>query len=308
LQDLFGNEPSPTHKRAPKPPLAERMRPRTWEEFRGQPHLLGPGGALRDVLSSGELTSSLLLWGPPGSGKTTLARLIASSLKADFQSFSAVTAGVREVKAVVDRAHELRKMGRGPVLLFVDEVHRFNKAQQDAFLPHIEAGTLVLVGATTENPGFAINAALRSRSRVFELQPLQTADIEALLEAAVADSERGLGGLDLELEPGVLHHLAELANGDARMALNALEFASAAARPGQRVKLDAARLRAAMAQRIPDWIGAGKSTTISFGAAQEPARQRSGCIAVLARATAGSRRRPPVRRPPSGTRRFRGRR
>jgi putative ATPase len=264
VRDLFGNESSDAepgghsgserggsaagHLRVP---LAERMRPRTWSEFRGQTHLLGPDGALRVILEQGELTSSLLLWGPPGSGKTTLARLIAAAIRADFHSFSAVTAGIREVKAVVERAHELRRIGRAPVLLFVDEVHRFNKAQQDAFLPHIEAGTLVLVGATTENPSFAINAALRSRSRVFELQPLETPDIVAVLEAALADSEHGLGSLDLDLEPGVLHRLAELANGDARAALQALEFATAGFRPGTRHRLTADRLRAAMAHRIP---------------------------------------------------------
>jgi putative ATPase len=231
-------------------PLAERMRPQSWEELRGQEHLIGPGGALQPAIESGELSSSLILWGPPGSGKTTLARLLAASMQAEFQSFSAVTAGVREVREVVDKAKALERIGRGPLLLFVDEVHRFNKAQQDAFLPHVEDGTLLLVGATTENPSFAINAALRSRSRVFELQPLTAGDIEAVLETAIRDRERGLGTLDLDVEPGALAKLAELANGDVRTALNVLELATTGARPGARLALGFETLRAALAHRV----------------------------------------------------------
>jgi putative ATPase len=257
LQDLFssagGSEPPPSRppagRRGHAVPLAERMRPRSLAEFRGQQHLVGPGGALRDMLDSGALSSSLLFWGPPGSGKTTLARLLAQHLHADFVGFSAVTAGVKEVKEVVERARALRRAGGRGVLLFVDEVHRFNKAQQDAFLPHIEDGTLTLVGATTENPSFAINAALRSRSRVFELQPLAAGDIEAILRDAIADRERGLGHLDVGIETGVLHHLAVWADGDARTALNALEFAAAGARPGRRFEITSERLRAALARR-----------------------------------------------------------
>jgi putative ATPase len=209
-------------------------------------------------LERGTATSSLLLWGPPGSGKTTLARLFASALHAEFHSFSAVTAGVKEVKEVVERARALQRAGRGPLLLFVDEVHRFNKAQQDAFLPHVEDGTLVLVGATTENPSFAINPALRSRTRVLELQPLDAAAVEAILVAALADGERGLGALAIEAEPGILARVAELADGDARAALNMLELATAAARPGEPFRLETARVREAVAHRLPGSDRAGE--------------------------------------------------
>ncbi|MFQ5598986.1 MAG: replication-associated recombination protein A [Candidatus Krumholzibacteriia bacterium] len=230
-------------------PLAERMRPRSFDEFRGQRHLLAPGKILRQILDAGTLSTSLILWGAPGSGKTTLARLMAAHLAAEFVAFSAVTAGVKDVRAVVERARLLRKVHDHPAFLFVDEVHRFNRAQQDAFLPHLENGLLTLIGATTENPSFSVNSALLSRSRVLELHRLSVPDLESILRDAVADAERGLGHLDLEIETGVVERLAELADGDARAALNVLEILAAPAAPGRRHAVTAGRLREAMARR-----------------------------------------------------------
>ncbi|MBF0215296.1 MAG: AAA family ATPase, partial [Magnetococcales bacterium] len=210
------------HQAAPgssPPPLADRMRPRDFAELLGQEHLTGNGKLLFQAMETDQIPS-LILWGPPGSGKTTLARIIATHTQHRFEALSAVLDGVKEVRAVVERAKEAQPVG---TILFVDEIHRFNRAQQDAFLPFVEQGTITLIGATTENPSFALNGALLSRCRVAVLNPLETEHLTHLLQRAVADRERGFGTLSLQLEEGVLESIAQLADGDARYALNLLE-------------------------------------------------------------------------------------
>src|SRR3954451_12607402 len=191
-------------------PLAARVRPRTLDEIVGQRHLLAPGKPLREAIEKGTV-SSIIFWGPPGTGKTTIARLIAGYTDREFVAFSAVTEGVPRVREIVAEAESRRRLGRGTIL-FADEIHRFNKAQQDAFLPHVEAGTITLVGATTENPSFEIIGALLSRLRVFVLKPLTPTDIRALLVRALEDRERGLGPMELTAEPDSLGLLAEQAD------------------------------------------------------------------------------------------------
>ena len=230
--DLFGPDPGdetsePRAARAQAgrtlpSPLADRMRPRTLDEMVGQEHLVGPGRPLRLAIEAGEIPS-LVLWGPPGSGKTTLARLIAQSTRSHFVAYSAVTSGVAEIRKVIAAARTSQRAGGRGTLLFIDEIHRFNKAQQDAFLPHIESGLITLIGATTENPSFEVNSALLSRLQVVVLERLTPADIERLLERALADSERGLGGRGLVVEDGALAAMSALADGDARAGLNLLE-------------------------------------------------------------------------------------
>jgi len=215
-------------------PLAERMRPRTLDDLVGQEALLGPGRPLRQAIEHDRL-QSIILWGPPGTGKTTLARLIARVTRARFVSFSAVLSGIKEIRAVMAEAEETRKRRGSRTTLFIDEIHRFNKAQQDAFLPRVEAGDIVLIGATTENPSFEVNSALLSRSKVYVLQPLSDAAVGTIVTRAVTDREHGLGALELTMEPEALTAIVRYANGDARVALNLLEMASGAAAESRRI-------------------------------------------------------------------------
>lgn len=237
MTDLFSATESSGYQ-----PLAARMRPRELDEYAGQGHILAPGKPLRKALAQGQI-HSMILWGPPGVGKTTLAKLIAHHSDAHFITLSAVLAGVKDIRQAVDEARQVRAQRGRKTLLFVDEVHRFNKSQQDAFLPYVEDGTVVFIGATTENPSFELNNALLSRARVYLLRSLEAADIRQVIDRALQDTERGLGSRSLLFDPEVLDQLVMAADGDARRALNLLELASDLAEPeGQQERVSASVL------------------------------------------------------------------
>ena len=251
--DLFDS--SSSRARRVTQPLADRMRPRTLEEFIGQEHLLGAGKMLREIVNAGEL-KSLILWGPPGSGKTTLAQILANAAGASCVHFSAVTSGVKDLKKIIQEAEDLHRIGKATVL-FVDEIHHFNKSQQDNFLPHVERGTLTLIGATTENPSFEVISPLLSRCQVLVLNPLSTADIERIIDAALKDSERGLGAGKLTLTPEAREFLIQQSQGDARVALNALETAATLARKNRK-DIDLSEVQEALQKKTLRYDKAGE--------------------------------------------------
>ena len=214
-------------------PLAARLRARTLDEYVGQEHIVGPGKLLRRAIESDKLFSSIILWGPPGTGKTTLAMIIANTTKSHFESISAVTAGVADIRRLIAEAKERRGMHGQRTIVLVDEIHRFNKAQQDALLPHVEDGTIILIGATTENPYFEVISALVSRSRVFQLKPLSDTQVTMLLHRALSDKEVGYGKQTIDIKDDALAHLVDISGGDARSALNALELAVESTPPSE---------------------------------------------------------------------------
>jgi len=228
-------------------PLAERMRPRTVDEIVGQQHILGPNTLLREAIETDQVPS-LIFWGPPGSGKTTLARVIALATRAELVALSATDSGIKDIREAVAQAEHRLAETRQRTLLFIDEIHRFNKGQQDALLPHVERGTITLIGATTENPSFEVNSALLSRTRVFALRSLEEADLKVLLERALLDKERGFGGA-LTAQQEFIDHVAQHSSGDARRALSALEIAVARARAERRDLLETRDAEEALQQK-----------------------------------------------------------
>jgi putative ATPase len=246
MADLFAA--SEEQNRQQVQPLAARMRPRSLSEFVGQQHFLGEGKLLRRMLTARRL-GSVILYGPPGTGKTTLARLLAQETDSRFRQLSAVTSGVKDVREVLEEARNEVAAGGRPTLLMIDEIHRFNKAQQDALLPDVEEGVVILVGLTTSNPFFAVNDALVSRSRVFEFQPLAPEDIKALIRRALADRERGLGEYEATIDDEALEYLAQVSDGDARRALGALEVAVLSAETPHHLRLSAAAIADAVQRK-----------------------------------------------------------
>jgi len=257
--DLFLTRPSRPRGPDPSAPLADRMRPDDFSDFVGQDQIIAPGRPLRRAIESDTL-SSVILWGPPGSGKTTLARIIARCTRAEFVAFSAVTSGIPELRRIIKAAEQRRALRRQRTILFVDELHRFNKAQQDAFLPHVERGTIILLGATTENPSFEVIAPLLSRSMVVVLTPLSDEAIGQILDRALADAERGLGQFTVDLTPDARRRLIGFGNGDARVALTALEFVVSQTLPGAngRVRIDEQALETALLKKALRYDRAGE--------------------------------------------------
>jgi putative ATPase len=265
-------------------PLAARMRPRTLDEFVGQEEIAGPGRLLRRAIETDRLFSSIILWGPPGTGKTTLATVIANSTRSHFEIISAVLSGVAELRRVIAEAKERRKLHGARTILFVDEVHRWNKAQQDALLPHVEDGTITLIGATTENPYFEVIGALVSRSRIFQLRALGDEAVKRILLAALADPDRGYGGRTVRLDEAALDHFVNIAGGDARNALNALELAVESTAPVEGVIHITLEVAQESIQR--------RAVLYDQRVHQECARQRPRRGAVLAGQDAVCRRKP----------------
>ncbi len=262
--------PGPGGLQGKAEPLAARMAPRDFSEFFGQEELVGEGRALRRAIEEDRIIS-MIFWGPPGTGKTVLGRLIASMTRSRFVELSAVTAGVADVRKATEEAALWKSKGKRTIL-FIDEIHRFNKAQQDVLLPHVERGTFILIGATTENPFFAVNPALISRSRIFRFQSLKDQDIEAILKRAIADEERGYGHLALDIEDGVIEHIIRFAKGDARIALNTLE---ALVDAGERVRVEEGLVASQSAEAVAGMTGAAmpanavtRAETVEAGTAE----------------------------------------
>jgi putative ATPase len=247
MDDLFSKKPK--EETEDLAPLAERMRPEKLEDFVGQEEIVGVGTPLRKVIEEDKLVS-IILWGPPGSGKTTLAKIIAKMTRSHFVSFSAVTSGIPALKKVIEEAKWRKKYNLQRTILFVDEIHRFNKTQQDAFLPYVEDGTIILIGATTENPSFEINSPLLSRSTVYILHPLSPENLKKVIKKALEDRERGLGRYRIKLDPQVMDYIVEMANGDARIALNILELSFISTRKGEEAHITSQVVTKVIQRRI----------------------------------------------------------